>query len=274
MEKKEISRVLALLPELRFESIEENGGKSVFFRKLGANLFAFFKFLVLPFVPAFMKMTTFLSLFAAALIPAAIIHHYIIEARSLSNSTKAEMLIGLTAVFFFMIMASLFLGTLEGKSIKKGVYQKARICLECKDRKVKRDSPYCPQCFEQAIERIFHLEEETKGKIQKSLELGLEKQAEGTVNYFLENLPEPIKFLIEEKRQIQANQILEELRKEFPRAELLNPEDFDEYPVDTNEPEVNIPLEGLEVLEKLEKLLGRQVIAIGGKEVKQLKNGR
>jgi len=264
MEKREILQFLAVLEGLPEE--EEGDEKKIsFWVKFRIKITRFFigRFpnyfimLVLPVIIGVLISIIFLTL---------------IDSETEKEKVGLIMASILLAAGLLLFVIIYFLVSNEAKKIEKKLFRKTKVCLECQDKKVRKDFPYCSQCFQQAILKTSVLREETESKVRKALELGLKGQAEGSINYFLENLPGLIKFLIEKKKKVQAERTLEELRKVFPQAQLFSPNGFEKYPLDSNEPAVNIPLLGLEVLEKFGKLL--DLLDLKGKpELKQIEKG-
>jgi len=138
--------------------------------------------------------------------------------------------------------------------------EEGKKCRKCKKRKKIPGTPYCQECFEKGLAELPELISETEKRIKLAKNLGLEEQAKGAKKWFLQNLPEPIKWMLQQA-------VLENLKKHFPQAKVFNPTFwFDKYPLDTNSPEVNIPSEGLELLQKKTKIILKLTKNKGGDE--------
>ncbi len=137
---------------------------------------------------------------------------------------------------------------IEGKIVKK----------ECKScNRLERihpeipysEIPYCETCMEKAWDKSEELIKEAEKRIELIKKCRLEGQARGAKEWLRENLPDPIKWLFQQA-------ILSNLKKIFPQAQFFDPNKhfFVQHPLDSDDPSVNIPSEGLEVLEVLDRL--------------------
>lgn len=268
MEKSEFVQKLEVLPEIKFlpqEKIKER--KVSFGLKLKIKILTFFKFFtqLISNNGWLTAIGACIILLVLATFP-AVFTLWLIGSLSLDTSLKVWVFSGVSLGYFLLGLIIIFLAALTRKEIEKEIYKKSGICLTCQSKKVKKDFPYCSLCFKRAIEETGLLKQEAEQKIKKALDFGLEGQAKGAVKYFLENLPEPIKFIIEKNKEIEAGQILIELQKILPEARVFKPEGFVKYRLDSAAPEANIPVEGFETLERLKILFENKQLKKGGEQ--------
>ncbi len=112
--------------------------------------------------------------------------------------------------------------------------------------KIAPDVPFCKTCLDQGVEKVNALIQETKEKIIIAESLGLKKQADGNRALFEESLPPAVRWVVNQT-------ILAGLKESFPQAAIFSPRnrEFEKHALDTADPSVNIPLEGLRLLKEV-----------------------
>lgn len=126
-------------------------------------------------------------------------------------------------------------------------WQKEKRCKYCSGKKISVEIPYCKECIENALRETQKLTNEAETRIKLANEMGLAGQAEGAKRWFVENLPEPIKKILERARE-QA--ILSSLKGYFPQIKsfVFDSRRFRKYSLDSGSQEANIPSEALQML--------------------------
>lgn len=140
------------------------------------------------------------------------------------------------------------------------------------DKFNKADRELCPRCkgyltggkICRACQKVIQIEinenipfvagliDEAEKRIKLTKRLGLSKQSSGVKQWFMDSLPG----IVKEKINLL---VLEEMRKEFPNARKFHPSprQWEKHKIDSSDPSVNIPSEGLINLKKLISLINQ-----------------
>ncbi len=124
-------------------------------------------------------------------------------------------------------------------------------CRVCKVKpKFHSEIPYCKKCLANSLNKALILKQEVEERIEIAEKLGMQKQIEGAKDWFVRNLPEPIKWilanLIVRKSMLESRKVIEKVNF-VP----FDPEGLEKFPVDIAQTDLNIPSEGLKILEKI-----------------------
>jgi len=144
-------------------------------------------------------------------------------------------------VAFFCMLISKIAVEVTSREMQEHRHNECRSCHN--EQSISPEVPFCKSCLEAGLKEVAELADETEKKIKLAKELGLDKQAQGAKKLFSENLPEPIKWFFQQEALVHLKQC-------FPQAKPFNPSGFVRFPLNIDNPEVNIPVEGLELLKR------------------------